>query len=137
LTRHVILDTSALFATLDADDRNHFRARRFFEGNGTVYTVPDTVFSEAMTLIKMHLGGRLAIETGQAIRHSPPFRPLRISGDEAAETWRIFSRFTDKGWSYVDCSILAVARRLGVDEVFSFDHHFDQMASLNLRRVPE
>ena len=44
------------------------------------------------------------------------------------------THYTDKQWSYVDCSILAVARRLQIAQVFGFDRHFDQMADLT--RVP-
>lgn len=39
-----------------------------------------------------------------------------------------------KDWSYVDCSMLALARRLEVNVVFAFDRHFDQM--LAMTRLP-
>jgi len=66
----------------------------------------------------------------------PPFRFYRLAVEDADETWDIFSRYVDKEWSYVDCSLLAVARRLQLRQIFAFDHHFDQMASLGIRRVP-
>jgi predicted nucleic acid-binding protein len=136
VTRRVLLDTSALYASLDADDPNHGRARRYLAGTPAVYVVPETVFSEAMTLIKLHLSIGLAVETGRAILAGSPFRLHRLSADEFQETWRVFSRYTDKAWSYTDCSILALAQRLRIDEVFAFDRHFEQMAALDLRRVP-
>jgi predicted nucleic acid-binding protein len=37
------------------------------------------------------------------------------------------SRYTGKEWSYVDCSLLALAQRQKVAIVFSFDGHFEQM----------
>jgi predicted nucleic acid-binding protein len=136
MMRRVLLDTSALYASLDADDPNHTRARGFLTDEPTVYLVPDTVFSEAMTLIKLDLGLTLAIATGKSILAGSPFRLHRLSPEEFQDTWQVFSRYTDKGWSWTDCSILALARRLRVGEVFAFDHHFDQMTALHLTRVP-
>jgi len=132
----VLLDTSALFAALDADDPNHRRARAFLDDTPAVYVVPETVFSEAMTLIKLHLGVALAVETGRAVLAGGPFRLHRLDPDDATETWSIFCRYADKEWSFTDCSVLALSRRMKLDRVFAFDHHFDQMASLGLRRVP-
>lgn len=51
-----------------------------------------------------------------------------------ATTWEIFSHYTDKNWSYVDCSLLAAARRLRIAEIFTFDQYFDQMPEV--KRVP-
>ena len=62
------------------------------------------------------------------------FPILYLTAEDRRATWEIFSRYTDKDWSYVDCSILAVARRLQTSQVFTFDQHFDQMAEL--ARVP-
>jgi uncharacterized protein len=134
--RLTLLDTSALYASLDSTDRNYHYARLYLEQSEATYVVVDTVFSEAMTLIKAHLGAQLAVKTGNAIISGAPFRLHRLTGDEADDTWRIFARYADKAWSFTDCSVLALARRSGIGQVFAFDRHFDQMAVLGLRRVP-
>ncbi len=105
-------------------------------GAVVTYVVVDTIFSEAMTLIKARLGAKLAVAAGEAILAGPPFRLQRLSDQQAALAWRYFARYTDKAWSYVDCSLLAIARASGLSQVFSFDHHFDQMSALGVRRVP-
>ena len=46
----------------------------------------------------------------------------------------LFLHHKDKERSFTDCTSLAIAKRLGIDEVFGFDRHFEQMG---LRRVPE
>ncbi|MGH2458110.1 MAG: type II toxin-antitoxin system VapC family toxin [Chloroflexota bacterium] len=132
----VLLDTSALFASLDRDDPNHLAARRFLEATSVAYLVTETVFREAMTLIKLHLGVAHALRTGQALLAGDPFHSHRLSAEELSDTWQVFSHFTDKEWSYTDCSIRAVARRANAERVFAFDRHFDQMAPLGLQRVP-
>lgn len=132
----ILLDTSALFASLDADDPNHELAQLYLDTNRVVYLLPETVFSEAMTLIKNRLGVALAVRVGQLIRVGTPFVIHRLTPQEVEETWRIFSRYQDKEWSYTDCSLLAVSHGLGIYQVFAFDHHFDHMAGLGLQRVP-
>jgi len=132
----VLLDTSALFAGIDADDPNYASAHRYFAKQSNTYLVADTIFSEAATLIRHRLGVGLAVGVGTAILAGDPFRLHRLTVEEAEESWRIFCRFTDKDWSYADCSLLALSQHLQIGEVFAFDRHFDQMAALGLRRVP-
>ncbi|MCS7072718.1 MAG: PIN domain-containing protein [Anaerolinea sp.] len=71
---------------------------------------------------------------GERLMQSRRFILLPLSDLDRAHTWEIFTRYSDKAWSYVDCSVLAVARRLAIGAVFAFDHHFDQMAEV--QRVP-
>jgi predicted nucleic acid-binding protein len=133
----VLLDTSALYASLAHDDPNHHRARQFFEEFASVtFVVADTIFSEAMTLVKLRLGAVLATRAGAAMRSGEPFRIHQLLPEEVEETWRIFSKYTDKSWSYADCSVLALAHARKVGHVFAFDRHYDQMSSLGLLRIP-
>jgi hypothetical protein len=37
------------------------------------------------------------------------------------------AQYSDKDWSYTDCSCLAVMRRLGIEQALTTDHHFRQM----------
>ena len=96
--------------------------------------MPDTVFAETMVLVKARLGAGPAIELGKRIRDSSLFLVVTLTADDYDRVWDIFSRYDDKEWSYIDCSILALARQLNIINVFGFDHHFDQMAELT--RVP-
>ncbi len=33
---------------------------------------------------------------------------------------------TDKEWGFVDCTSILVAKDMGIKDVFSADHHFEQ-----------
>jgi len=37
-----------------------------------------------------------------------------LNDSDKQTTWEIFEQHQDKAWSYTDCSLLAVARRLGI-----------------------
>ena len=133
--QHCLVDSGALLAMCDAEDQHHTAAAAFVRSNiASTFYVPDTVFVETMVLVKARLGARSAVDLGNQIMQNPRFVIVFLTTEDRQMTWNIFSRYTDKQWSYVDCSILAVARRLQIAQVFAFDHHFDQMAELT--RVP-
>ena len=128
-----LVDSSFLLAMVDRDDKHHPEAVGFLRGLGKVtLLVTSHIFDEAMTLIKGRLGSEIAIRTGRQLRLSTLFRLIHISEGDDEATWEIFRQYTDKDWSYTDCSCLAVMRKLGITEVLSFDHHFDQMGMVRL-----
>jgi hypothetical protein len=129
----VLVDSSFLLAMVDGDDKHHPEAIDFLRGLGKVtLLVTSHIFDEAMTLIKARLGSEVAIRTGRQLRLSTLFRLIHISEGDDEAAWEIFRQYTDKDWSYTDCSCLAVMRKLGITEVLSFDHHFDQMGMVRL-----
>jgi predicted nucleic acid-binding protein len=80
-----------------------------------------------MNLTKARLGPKYAITFGRQLKNSQAFYPLALTDIDKRATWDIFAQHQDKQWSYVDCSLLAVAQRLKVKKIFAFDHHFEQM----------
>ena len=126
----ILIDTGAIFAYMARDDEFHAGAVQFvkqaFERKDR-FLLLDLVFAETMTLLKARLGSQSAAIMGAELRHNSSFTRLALDAEAEEETWRIFRRYQDKEWSYVDCAILAVSLRLGVREVFTFDRHFAQM----------
>ncbi len=134
--RRLILDTGAIFATVNRVDVNYAVAARFFtewlKGGGAAI-ITDSVFSESMTLIKARMGASTAIETGSKLRNSALYQWTPLTPDDESETWAVFQKYVDKEWSFVDCGLFVLARRLA-QPIFSFDHHFEQMPEI--KRVP-
>jgi predicted nucleic acid-binding protein len=125
----VLVDTSALVALADADDRGHTAVHSWFidhaQNVGLVLT--DYVFDECMTLMKVRFGAQAATSFGQRIRNSQFCQFVHLTPQDEASTWKIFSQYSDKDRSYTDCSCLAVMRRLGIEQALTTDHHFRQM----------
>ena len=89
--------------------------------------VSNHVYDEVMTLAKVRLGVHVAMQLGLRLRNSRFIELVIFTNAEEQATWRIFSRHTDKEWSYTDCACLALARQRGLQQAFAFDHHFTQM----------
>jgi len=130
-----IVDSGALLAMVDSSDKYHNAAAIFArEHASATYYLPELLFSETMTLVKARLGALPAVELGNRLRQSAIFKVVELNTASREQTWQIFSRYTDKAWSYADCAILAFALQVQVYHVFSFDRHVSQMAELE--RVP-
>jgi predicted nucleic acid-binding protein len=125
----LLIDTSALHALNYARDNYHVQALVYFKSlAGRVKPIlTEWVFVETMNLTKARLGPKYAVDFGRQLKTSKAFYPLILTDIDKRTTWDIFEQFQDKHWSYVDCSLLAVARRLKVKKIFAFDHHFQQM----------
>ncbi len=136
--RSILVDTSALYALVDADDAHHEDAVRYLKrlGRGVSLVLPDVTLMETMALINSRLGKRVAIRALRSIQRSLRFQVIRLGDEDYAETRRAFERYADKDWSPFDCACLAVARARQIREAFAFDAHFEQMAGAGLLRVP-
>ena len=125
----LLIDTSALHALNYARDNNHAEAVAYFKllAGRVKPILTEWVFVETMNLTKARLGPGYAIDFGRHLKTSKAFYPLILTDLDKRSTWDIFEQHQDKQWSYIDCSLLAIAQRLKVSKVFAFDHHFSQM----------
>jgi predicted nucleic acid-binding protein len=131
--RRVLVDTTAVYALVVDGDRHHAKARvalaAVLEAGGQL-VLPDVVFSESMTLLRARHGSQVATRVGRELRDASSYHWQALGRAGEALTWEIFQRYDDKAWSYVDCALLALARRMGIQDIFAFDRHFDQMPGI-------
>ncbi len=128
--RRTLIDTGAIYALVARTDVHHTTARNFVQewlAHRGTFVLPDIVFAEAMTLLKARLGTAIALRVGRELRQNQAYVWIALGVDGERETWAAFEQFNDKEWSYTDCALLVLTRRLKCPEVFSFDGHFDQM----------
>ncbi len=125
----LLVDTSALCAFIDKGEHRHQAVTSFIQTRGAEFTlfVSDYVFDETLTWIKDRFGARQAIEFGNKLRASNFCRYYVLTPEDEALTWATFEKYSDKAWSYTDCSCLAVMQHLQIAEVLSLDEHFHQM----------
>ena len=121
----VFVDTSALYAVLDADDDQHGRAeaewRRLVRGSSSLLTT-SYVLVETTALVQHRLGMEAVGALEQEIR--PVLQVEWV--DEALHANGMASMLAAgrRGLSLVDCVSFAVMARAGLRQAFAFDDHF-------------
>ncbi len=123
----VFVDTSALYAALDADDDNHALAVRTWRSLGEAGEAPATsnyVLVETIALVARRLGLQ-AVRDFQA-----DFAPLLAVHwvDEPLHDLGVAALLTAgrRNLSLVDCVSFEVMRQQGLDKAFAFDPHFGE-----------
>ena len=135
MTKEIIVDTSALIAFFIKSETHHETAQNYcLENPHNSWIILESVFDETATFIQSKVSSKASIQVGQILREDHHYINLSDSDDLA--TWTAFCKYNDKKWSYTDCSILVMAHRLPIFEVFAFDDHIRQMAGLGIICVP-
>lgn len=131
MNRGVFVDTGAWKAWIDKKDEDHVQVRTQFErcrSERRRLETSDYVISETLTLLKLRpgLGHRIAVQFGTMVQESEVTHIHFISSDIFQKTWEIFKKYSDKQFSFVDCSSFAWMENRGLKIALTLDHHFVQ-----------
>ena len=128
----LFMDTSALIALEDRDDRNHSAAleyrERLREGKTpfrSLYT-SNYIIDETLTLLRLHLGHRVAVSFGESVKSSKAVKVFWIDSESDAVAWKIFRAHEDEDFSYTECASFALMEKEAISSAFAFDKHFEQ-----------
>ncbi len=116
----LIIDSSFLVALYDAGEVRHQRAYHFAEQNSETMLVPDIVLPEVSYMLRRNLGYRNSLNffdffEGRFVRLLP------VLVDDLARVYEISQQYTDARLDLVDCCIMAIAERLNVTRIATFD----------------
>jgi predicted nucleic acid-binding protein len=129
----VFVDTGAWFALSVISDPDHAAAKDFIEQNRDVLVTSDYVVDELLTLFIVRRAKVKGIEWLRDV-----FRGLsviRVESGDFSEAMQVYSDFTDKAWSFTDCTSYVMMRRLKISTAFSFDSHFREFGTVQI--VPQ
>jgi predicted nucleic acid-binding protein len=126
----IFVDTGAWFASMVRNDANHAIAAARLAPNKEQLITSDDILSETITLLVMRGQRQVAEAFGTAIFSGKLARLHLVTPDEVQAAWQVFLCFQDKEWSFVDCTIEVVMEKLGIQQAFSFDHHFRQFGTI-------
>ena len=133
----IFVDTSAWAAISLSKDRYHKAATRFqtkLRRSREELLTSNFIMYETLTLLLSQAGYLQAIRFYNILQVMIAAGVLRlhhVTGETEEEAWQIFRRFNvDKEWSFTDCTSKAIMEATRTTEVFTFDHHFDQMGFL-------
>lgn len=120
-----LVDSSAVLAILDADDRDHERlveALRTAARSGISPILTNFLRAEAHALI----GSRLSWPAARQWVLANAWPIERVTEADEARAIGILRQHRDKSYSLVDSTSFAVMERLGLDTAFTLDRHFRQ-----------
>jgi predicted nucleic acid-binding protein len=137
--RRVLIDTSAWDALEDRSDSNHAAAVRYRallrQERRPLYTT-NFVLDECYTLLLLNVGYTRTVafkRTTDRMQVGGILTVVHISEEFEKAAWEVFEQFNqDKTWSFTDCTTKVVMDSVGIQHVFAFDHHFEQMGFIRL-----
>ncbi|MCY7331594.1 MAG: PIN domain-containing protein [Pseudanabaena sp. CAN_BIN31] len=126
----IFVDTSAWFGCVVPSDDNYLSASRWFSENNEPLLTTDYVVDETLTLLRARGETVRAENLGEAFFSDSLCTIYFLTELDIRETWQVFQRFSDKEWSFTDCSSKVVMSKLRIDRAFAFDRHFNQFGSV-------
>ena len=121
----ILVDTSAVYALIDRDDRNHAPAKAKLKALKRQKLEP---FLTNFLVAETHalLLSRLGIDVARQWLLANVWRIESVIPSDEQKARDIIRTYVDKDFSYTDASSFAVMERLGLETAFTFDRHFKQ-----------
>jgi predicted nucleic acid-binding protein len=117
----MLVDASYLVALGYPKDRNHAKAKTFAAEHETGLLIPDVVLVEAMYNLN-RLGSVAATVTFSRllIEQTPQF--VALTSADFTRAVALMDRYRDAELDFVDCCLTALAERLNIRHICTFDH---------------
>ncbi len=131
--KKIFIDTSAWDAIEDSGDANHEAAMIFKDEIANRYELitSNYILDETYTLLLINIGYERTVAFHRQLEmliKAGVLQVIQLSENIVEKAWNIFEKYNqDKCWSFTDCTSYAAMKELDIDEVFSFDRHFEQM----------
>jgi predicted nucleic acid-binding protein len=126
----IFVDTGAWFASVVPTDIEHASASQWLKQNPEPLLTTDYIIDETLTLLSVRGESTRAIRMGEQFFNGALTQVYFLTEDDILRTWETFRKFSDKDWSFTDCSSKVVIEKLGITQAFCFDHHFVQFGSV-------
>ena len=126
----IFVDTGAWFASVVPWDANHVRAAEWFRRNRKPLVTTDYVIDETLTLLRVREETRRALGLGSRFFTGGVAIVHYLTPEEISAAWKVFRQYTDKDWSFTDCTSKVVIERLKCVSAVSFDEHFRQFGTV-------
>ena len=123
----IICDTGPIFAAADRRDADHYACVELFTGArlaGRPLLLPQTVLAEVGYMLEAKLGTVAETAFLEAVA-SGSFDLIDLTQSDVARVAGLVAEYGDLPLGTTDASVIALAERLGVDEIATLDHrHF-------------
>ncbi len=125
----VFLDANGWIALSNKRDQLNAKAvnrNKELLQNQTRYLTTNFVLDETYTTLMAKVGNFAAVDFGERVRNSKSVTIVHISPEIEEEAWQLFKKYSDKQFSFTDCTSFVVMQRFKLEKAFTNDHHFEQ-----------
>ncbi|MBF0399065.1 MAG: type II toxin-antitoxin system VapC family toxin [Desulfobacterales bacterium] len=125
----IFVDTSALIAIGNKRDFFHEQAVKIkddFRRSNRSFVITSAVileFGNAFCPVNLKSS---AIKIIESIMQSKKWKNINVDEKIINKAFEFYKQMKDKEWGLVDCSSIVVAKEMGIREIFTTDHHFEQ-----------
>ncbi len=122
----ILVDTGAIYALTDRNDKNHEQAKEFYASRVRRETLglPLPVLTESYLLLEARLGHFFANKVWEAAV-SGVFELLVPTEEDLETAWRIEQEYPEAELGLVDAVCFALCERYKISKVFTYDRgHF-------------
>jgi len=116
----VLIDSSFLFALYDRDDKYHDDAVYFARDDSRTRIVPDVVLTEVAYMIKRAVGQHIVPVFLNDVTRSP-IQLQPVLAEDVKRAREVMLKYPSAKLDFVDCCIMALAERLEITQICTFD----------------
>jgi predicted nucleic acid-binding protein len=128
----IFVDSGGWFAGVVTDDEDHRKAKLWLNENKEPLLFTNYIVDETLTLLRSRGENQKALEIGKLFFANLLAEVYFLTEEDILQTWKIFQKFSDKDWSFTDCSSKFICEKFGITHAFSFDKHFRQFGTVTI-----
>ena len=128
----IFVDSSAWYANAVAGDASYKAASDWLAQNIQRLLTTDYVVDETLTLLRSRGKDGTALRLGEQFFSGTLAEVYFLAEEDVRQAWKVFRDYSDKQWSFTDCSSKVVMEKLGITQAFAFDQHFHQFGSVTV-----
>jgi len=125
----IFVDTSGWVALFNRKDKCYLEAVKLWNAlskeKAYIYTT-NYIIDETITLIRRRAGFQISVKTGDSLFESRTIKKITITQAIEKSTWKIYKKFSDKEFSFTDCTSFVVMEENKIDAAFALDKNFVQ-----------
>lgn len=120
----IVLDSNIWIAYFYESDTQHAKARRLIHELSEPMAIPEYVFGEVCTILAQRSGKAVADSFVDAVTRNEQVGILPFENEEFWRTIKLFREFPKKYLSFIDLSLLLLARTF---RVVTFDRQLEKV----------
>ena len=129
---HCLVDTSAWFALFVPTDPAHQVVKTALTTTRTRLLTTDYIQDEVLTLLRARGQSYRAPEAWNLLHTAHLVTLIHLSPDDLEAAWDIFRQFSDKDWSFTDCTSKHIIDAYSIPLACSLDQHFRQFGTVTI-----